>query len=284
MSKIYLNGEYVAPDAARVSVFDRGFVFGDGVYEVIPVYGGRLFRFGHHMERLQQSLDSVSLQNPMAPQDWLKVLQGLIEDKGDHSVYLQVTRGVAPRDHSFPRGAQPTVFAYSQPLVPPSATVLRDGVAAITIQDVRWQRCDVKSISLLANVMARQQATASGVTEAILVRDGLVTEGAASNVFAVIEGELRTPPKGAYILPGITRDLVLELAHEQGIACRECDIRVGELGTAQELWMTSSTKEVLPITSLDQVAVGDGKPGPVFERMYRIYQDYKDEFRAGRRD
>ena len=282
MSKVYLNGEYLERDQARVSVFDRGFVFGDGVYEVIPAYGGRLFRFDAHMARLRASLAAIGLPEPLAPAAWREALAGLL-DGADQWVYLQVTRGPAPRDHRFPDRVRPTVLAYAEPLAPPAPAVLAEGVAAITVDDFRWSRCDVKSISLLANVLARQRAREAGVAEAILVRDGRVTEGAASNVFAVLDGELVTPPKGPHILPGITRDLVLELAREAGVPAREGPLDAARLAGAAELWLTSSTKEILPVTRLNGAPVGPGRPGPLFARLHEAFQAYKADYARGRR-
>ena len=197
-------------------------------------------------------------------------------------MYLQVTRGVAPRDHAFPAAVHPGVLAYATPLKYPPADAVAQGVAAITAEDVRWQRCDIKSISLLANVLARQRAVEAGAAEAILVRDGFVTEGAASNVFAVRAGVVHTPPKGRFILPGITRDLVLELAHAHGIAAREAPLARAELETADEIWLTSSTREILAVTRLDGRPVGRGTPGEMYARMRALYQDYKQAFREGR--
>ena len=285
-SLVYLNGAFLPPEQAQVSAFDRGFVFADGVYEVIPAYGGRLFRFPQHLARLDNSLRSIRLANPLSAAEWRSVCARLIEanDGGDLSIYLQVTRGPAPRDHAFPAHAQPTVFAYAQPLKYPDAGQLAKGVAAITVPDIRWQRCDIKAIALLANVLLRQQATEAGAAEAILIRDGIMTEGSASNIFLVLNGVLVTPPKGPFILPGVTRDLVVELAHAHGVACEEREIRESALAEAAELMLSSSTKELLPITRLDGRTVGNGKPGPVHARLVALYQEYKSDFRAGKVD
>lgn len=285
MRRVYLNGAYLAPDTARVSVFDRGFVFGDGVYEVVPVYGGRAFRLPHHLARLAHSLDAVRIADPLAHADWEAMCARLIDENGggDLSLYIEVTRGVAPRDHAFPDVA-PTVFAYATPLTAPSPAQLRDGVAALTMEDIRWRRCDIKAIALLANVLARQEAIERGAQEAILVRDGLVTEGAASNVFIVQRDRVLTPPKGAFILPGITRDLVLELARDHGLACVERAFTKEELLSADEVWLTSSTKEVLPITHVDNRPIGGGRPGPLHAKLHGWYQHYKQAFREGRVD
>ncbi|MHB8744015.1 MAG: D-amino-acid transaminase [Sulfuricaulis sp.] len=280
---VYLNGEFLPPDRARISVFDRGFIFGDGVYEVIPAFGGRLFRLAHHLTRLEASLAAIRLHNPHTSQEWHTIFTRLMAANGtsDQSIYLQITRGVAPRDHAFPPNVTPTVFAYAQPLKYPPAEQLAQGVAAITTSDIRWQRCDIKAIALLANALLRQQAIDHGAVEAILVRDGLVTEGAASNIFVVIGDRIITPPKGPYILPGITRDLVVEIARSNKISCDEQPLPVQTLHAADEVWLTSSTKEVLPITQIDGHAVGNGKPGPMHARLFALYREYKQAFIHG---
>jgi len=284
--EVYLNGEFMPADKACISPFDRGFIFGDGIYEVIPVYGGRLFRLPHHLQRLGQSLAAVRLADPYDAGRWQSVLEELMRrnaatPEGDQSVYLQITRGVAPRDHAFPLNIAPTVFAYAQPLVPPSTELLARGVSAITLADIRWQRCDIKATALLANAIARSEASTQGAAEAILVRDGVVTEGAASNIFLVVDGELVTPPKGPFLLPGITRDLILELAQTNRIACAERAISEAELRAAMEVWMTSSTREIVPVTRIDGKPVAGGKPGPMFAKMHALYQGYKRAFCAG---
>ena len=283
---VYLNGAFVPPEQAQVSAFDRGFVFGDGVYEVIPVYGRRLFRLSHHLARLDASLQGIRLANPHALTEWQKIFTRLVESvpAEDQSVYLQVTRGAAPRDHAFPKDVKPTVFAYAAPLKYPEAAQLRDGVNAITVDDIRWRRCDIKAIALLPNVLLRQQAVEAGAAEAILVRDGETTEGSASNIFAVVDGVLVTPPKGPFILPGITRDLVLELARANQIPCAERALHLEEIFRATEFMLSSSTKELLPITRVDGKTIGNGRPGPLHARLHALYQDYKRDFRAGRVD
>ena len=281
---VYLNGEFLPPDQAQVSVFDRGFVFGDGVYEVIPVFGGRLFRLPQHVQRLENSLAAIRLRNPHRIEEWTKIFLRLIADNGggDLSIYLQITRGVAPRDHAFPPNIAPTVFAFAQPLKYAPPEQLAAGVAAIITADIRWSRCDIKAIALLANALLRQQASDQGAAEAILVRDGMVTEGAASNIFIVSRGRLITPPKGPYILPGVTRDLVVEIARAQGIPCDEQTISLAALKSADEVWLTSSTKEILPITRIDNQPVGNGKPGPLHARLFSLYKAYKQDFCQGK--
>ena len=277
MTIVYLNGEFLPIERAEVSVLDRGFIFGDGVYEVIPVYGGRLFRLDQHLERLARSLAAIRLTNPLTNEMWRQCLQELVarNDGGDQSVYVHITRGAEPRDHAFPKDVKPTVYAASSPLKPLPADLAEQGVAAVTLPDIRWQRCDIKAITLLPNILLRQQAIDQGAVEAILVRDGAVNEGAASNLFIVKDGVLVTPPKGPYLLPGITRDLILELAAAHGIAHREAAISSADLKAAAEVWLTSSTREILPVTRLDQRPVGNGKPGALWRRMMGLYQDYK---------
>jgi D-alanine transaminase len=283
----YLNGEYVPLERACVPVMDRGFLFGDGVYEVIPAYGGRLFRLEQHLQRLDRSLAGIRLSCPLDRQGWRQALNGLLAhtDGSDQSIYIQVTRGQAPvREHFFPEVAHPTVFAMATRLEPVAPVIAERGVAAMTLPDIRWSHCDIKAITLLSNVLLRQQARDAGASEAILLRDGEVTEGAASNVFVVLDEVLITPPKGPRLLPGITRDLVLELAAANHVACREEPVATTSLQRAAEIWLTSSTKEVLPVTRLDGAPVGEGRPGAVWRRINDLYQDYKAALREGRAD
>lgn len=277
VSIVYLNGEYVPSTEAKVSVFDRGFLLGDGVYEVIPAYSGVLFRLEEHLARLQFSLDEIRLKNPHSNTQWKTLLSVLVKKNmaSDLSVYLQVTRGVAARDHAFPDGVNATVFSMANPIAPLNQANYGNGVAAMTLDDNRWSRCNIKAISLLPNVLLRQQAVDQGVVEAILVRDGQVTEGAASNVFVVIDGVLITPPKSAHLLPGITRDLIVELAVKNGLSVAEKNISLEEMQTADEIWLTSSTKEILPVTRLDDKQVGTGKPGKTWTEMTKIYAEFK---------
>lgn len=280
---VYLNGDFLPLDQARVPVLDRGFIFGDGVYEVIPVYGGHPFRLEHHLARLQRSLDGVAIAPPHDDTGWTAIISGLIERNGggDLSVYLHITRGVARRDHGFPNGVAPTVFAMASPLTAPAPETVARGLAAITLDDPRWQHCDIKAISLLPNVLLRQQAREADADEAILIRDGEVTEGAASNIFIVHNGTLQTPPKGPHLLPGITRDLVLELAAAEGIPAAEAVFDKTALLQADEVWLTSSTKEVMAVTRLDGTPVADGVPGPLWQRLHKAYQAYKARLQQG---
>ncbi|GAB6068588.1 D-amino acid aminotransferase [Methylothermus subterraneus] len=276
---VYLNGEFLPLSQARVSVLDRGFLFGDGVYEVIPAYGGKLFRLEQHLARLEQSLNGIRLESPLARAEWQPILSRLLQGERDQAVYLQITRGAYPkRDHAFPESIRPTVFAMATPYPEGRPQPAK----AITCEDIRWQWCHLKTINLLANVLLRQEAIERGAQEAILVREGQVTEGAASNIFIVSGGVLATPPKGPKLLPGITRDLILELAAAHGIPCQEREIEADELARAEEIWYTSSTRELVPIVELNGQPVGLGRPGAVFERMYELFQDYKRAFRATR--
>ena len=279
MNDVYLNGEFIASDQAKVSVFDRGFLLGDGVYEVIPVYAGQCFRLEGHLKRLQHSLDGVRMTNPLSDSEWQNMIEQLIERNGggDQSVYLQVTRGVAPRDHVFPEGVVPTSFAMSNPLqsVPDSYKV--KGISAITLPDIRWQNCHIKAITLLPNSLLKQQAHDAGAQEALLIRDGYLTEGSASNAFVVIDGQIHTAPKDEKVLPGITRDLVLELARKAGITVVEQAVSEQQLHNADEIWISSSTKEVLPVTILDGAMVNSGMPGEIWKKIDTLYQDYKQQ-------
>lgn len=275
---VYLNGEHLPIDEARVPVLDRGFLFGDGVYEVIPVYARKPFRLPQHLARLQNSCDGIRLRNPHSAAEWRVLIGELIErqDFADQNLYLQLTRGVAKRDHAFPREATPTVFLMANPLVTPTPEQFEAGVPAVSAHDNRWQRCDIKSIALLANVLLRQLAVDAGATESILFRDGYLTEGAASNIFAVKGGTLLAPPRNHLMLPGITYDTVIELAREHGVPLEVREISEAEVRSADELWLTSSTKEILPVTQLDARVVGDGRAGPLARHMLALYQRLKD--------
>lgn len=287
MPTVYLNGDFVAESDACVSVLDRGFIFGDGVYEVIPAYGGHPFRLQEHLARLDNSLDGVRIPNPHDINEWQYLIQKVIdansEDYGDadQSVYLQLTRGAAKRDHAFPDEITPTVLIMSNPLIGPDADTLKTGVSAITTEDIRWIYCHIKAICLLPNVLLRQKAIDAQSAEAILIREGQATEGAASNLFIVKDGKIKTPPKSPLLLPGITRDLILELAGDNQIPHQETEINDVDLERADEIWLSSSTKEVLPVTKLNSKAVGTGKPGPVWENMHQLFQAYKQLLRQG---
>lgn len=283
MGSVYLDGQFLPIESARVSVLDRGFLFGDGIYEVIPVYGRHPFRLQEHLQRLENSLAEVRITNPHTRAEWATLLSELIDHNSgeDQSLYLQITRGVAPRDHYFPdESTPPTLFMMSNPLAGTPEKTLQSGIAAITEVDSRWSRCNIKSISLLANVLHRQHAIDHNAKESILIRDGEVTEGAASNLFIIQQGTILTPPKGQYLLPGVTRDLLLELAQQHNLPCREAAIHEADLSTAEEIWITSSTKEIIPVTTLNQQPVGSGKPGPTALALHQHLQAFKLQFRS----
>jgi D-alanine transaminase len=275
----YLNGKFLPLAEAKISALDRGFVFGDGVYELIPVYSKKPFRLDEHLRRLQGSLDGIRLANPHETGVWRELILRLVElqDFADQSVYIQVTRGVAPRDHAFPRGVPPTVFMFSQPLVTSTPAQKAAGVRAVSAVDNRWQRCNIKAISLLANILLRQQAVDADCAETVMLRDGFLTEGTASNIFVVKDGVLRAPPPSSLMLTGVTYDVVLELAAAHGIPHEVRAISEAEVRSADELWMTSSTKEIMAIVKLDGVPVGAGVPGPLAQRMDGLYQAFKQQ-------
>lgn len=279
MDTVYLNGEFLPREQAKVSVMDRGFLFGDGVYEVIPVFGGRCFRVAEHLDRLAYSLRETRIAEPLTREQWLDVFDVLIDayGGGDQALYLQVTRGVAQaREHRFP-DCPPTVFAMSRnlPALPSSPP---EPIAAVALDDIRWRRCDIKSTSLLGGVLMTQQALDAGAREAILVRDGRVFEGASSNVFAVVDDVLYTAPKDRNILAGITRDLIVELVRQHGLALREEALTPSLLRAASEIWISSSTREMVPVTLLDGQPVGSGAMGPIFSQVWQWYRSFRAQF------
>jgi D-alanine transaminase len=276
---VYLNGKFLPIEEAAVPVLDRGFIFGDGVYEMIPVYSRHAFRLQEHIRRLEQSLAALRIENPHSAHEWEALLLALIEKNAgeDQSLYLQVTRGPAPRDHAFPPTSVPTVFMMSNPLIVSTREQYEHGIAAISTRDIRWDRCDIKAISLLPNVLMRQMAVDAGAVETVMFRDGILTEGAASNILAVEAGVILAPPKDRHMLPGITYDLILELAEANAIPVEIGYFEEARIRAADELWITSSTKEVLAIVTLDGQPIGNGQPGPMFRRMYQLYQDYKNQ-------
>ncbi|HEX7971383.1 MAG TPA: D-amino acid aminotransferase [Thiobacillus sp.] len=281
---VYLNGLYLPLAEAKISVLDRGFLFGDGVYELLPVYSRKPFRLDAHLRRLQASLDGIRLANPHGAAAWRELIVRLIalQDFADQSVYLQVTRGTplgspSPREHVFPKGVPPTVFMFAQPLVTATPAQKAAGVCAVSAVDNRWLRCNIKAISLLANILLRQQAEDAACAETVMLRDGFLTEGAASNIFVVKAGVLLAPPPSHLMLTGITYDVVLELAASHGIPHEVREISEAEVRSADELWMTSSTKEIMPIVKLDGVPVGTGVPGPLAKQMDALYQDFMQQ-------
>lgn len=274
----HVDGAFMPLRDARVSVLDRGFLQADGVYEVIPVYGGQPFALREHLARLARSLHELRLPDPHDEAGWRKLCTELIERNGggDLALYLQVTRGApAQRAHAFPEQTRPTVVGFCQPLPAPGEGALRDGVAAVTRPDIRWTRCDIKAIALLPNVLASQYAKEQRCNEAILHRDGRITEGASSNVFAVLGTSVVTPSKGPEILPGITRDVLIAELRAGKISVQERRLTLTELRSAEEIWLTSSAREVLPVTRLDGERVGGGRPGPVWKKAYAMFQDRK---------
>ncbi|MBA3504980.1 MAG: D-amino acid aminotransferase [Betaproteobacteria bacterium] len=278
---VYLNGEFMPLTDAKISVLDRGFIYGDGVYELVPVYAGQPFRMPHHLQRLQRSLDGIGLANPYGAKRWEALLGDLIGKNPwpNQGVYLQVTRGVAKRDHAFPAGATPTVFMMSNPLATPTAEQVTRGVAVVTAEDNRWHRCDLKTISLLGNVLMRQLAADHGAVETVMFRDGFLTEASASNVLIVKGGTIVVPPKDNHILPGITYDATMEFARETDIPVEIRAVPKDEALAADEMWLSSSTKEVLAITTVDGRPFASGAPGPVFRKVWETFQARKPKQR-----
>ena len=283
----YLNGEYTAVKDAKISVLDRGFIFGDGVYEVVPVYGGRLFRFEHHMARLERSLRELRIANPLQTQAWRAIARRLVADHAasegrpvasiDQLIYIQVTRGVAPRDHVMVQGVAPTVFAMVSTMKPPPDAQRSEGVACITADDFRWEKAHIKSVSLLGAVFARQMSFDVGATETIMFRNGFLSEAASSNVWVVKDGTVAGPPRDHLVLEGIRYGLIEGLCREAGIGFDLRRIAREEVFAADELLLSSATKEVLPVTMLDGKPVGNGRPGPIYEKLYAGYQRSKQE-------
>ena len=272
-------------EEARVPVLDRGFIFGDGVYELVPVYSRVPFRIEEHLARLERSLASVRIRNPYSRAEWRDIILQLVAKQTfeDQGVYFQVTRGVARHDHAFPKDAVPTVFIMSNPLVNPPRELVERGATAVTAVDDRWLHCDIKSISLIGNCLLRQVSADAGAVETILLRDHQLTEASASNVFVVRNGVILSPPKSNLILPGITYDVIAEIAQAAGLPFEFRDVSESELRNADEIWVTSSSKEVLAIVTLDGRPVGGGKPGPLFHRVYALYQEFKQKvMRAGK--
>jgi D-alanine transaminase len=285
---VFLNGKLIPIEDAKVSVLDRGFIFGDGIYELVPVYSRVPFRLDEHLARLERSLGEVKIKNPYTRAQWRAHIYALIDAQGfeDQGIYFQVTRGVAKRDHAFPKSIEPTVFIMSNPLVNPPREQVENGASAVTADDFRWHRCDIKVTSLMGNCMLRQLSAEAGGAETILFRDGRLTEASASNVFIVKNGVILSPSKSNLILPGITYDVVLEIVKASGLKLEfRDDIGRAEFQAADEVWVTSASKEVLAIVEVDGRKVGDGRPGAVFRRMHQLYQEFKQKvMRAGRRE
>jgi D-alanine transaminase len=276
---VYLNGEFMPIEEAKVPVLDRGFIFGDGIYELVPVYSRAPFRLEGHLARMERSLSEVKIRNPHTRAEWSKIIEQMIAAHpfDDQGVYWQVTRGVAKRDHAFPKDVQPTVFMMSNPLVNPPKAVVESGAKAVSAQDFRWHRCDLKTISLIGNCMLRQISAEEGAIETILFRDGKLTEASASNVCIVKDGVIATPPKDNLILPGITLDVVFDIVERGKLPLQVREVSEAEVRGADEVWVSSSSKEIVAVVDLDGKQVGNGKPGPVFRRAWQHYQDFKAE-------
>lgn len=276
-SIVYLNGEFLPLSEARVSVLDRGFTFGDGVYEVIPVFSGCMFRIDEHLARLNNSLSHIDIKLNLSDDDIKAILEKLLQQNpcsGDQQIYIQVSRGVMEREHVYHDDIKPTFFAMCKPVETRDFT---GGVSAITSEDIRWKYCHIKGTALLSNVLLRKRANeTSGCIETILIRDGYVTEGAASNVFVVKDGIIKTPVKDYNVLPGITRDLIVELLADNGMECRETGITEQELRHADEVWLTSSTMGLVPVIKLDGKAVGEGTPGTCWQKTNELYETFKN--------
>ena len=273
----YLNGEFLPLDQAKISVLDRGFIFGDAIYEVIPVYRRKPLRLAAHLARLNRSLADIRIDAPFSDGEWVGVISELIayQTSDDQAIYLQVSRGVAKREFGLLQGMEPTIFVLSSPFVAPPKQQLDNGIAAVSLPDIRWLRCDIKSTSLLGANMLRQFANDSGGAECVLFRDGMLTEGSSSNIFVVKNSTLITPPKSRLILPGITYDLLLELANANAVPTQVRDVLESEVKIADELMLSASLRELLAITQLDGKPVGSGKPGPVFRRLHELFAAYK---------
>ncbi|WP_420996574.1 D-amino acid aminotransferase [Cupriavidus sp. 30B13] len=274
---VYLNGELTPLSEARVPVLDRGFIFGDGVYEVVPIYGGRPFRLQQHLARLARSQETIGIPNPHTDAEWMALIDRVVKANGlsDQMIYIQVTRGVARRAHAFPREVTPTVLIMTNPMTPPSARMREQGVACVTQEDKRWLHCQVKSTSLLGNVLAAQNAVEHDATESIQFRDGFLTEASASNVWIVRQGRVSAPPKDNLILEGIRYGWMEELCAALDISLEARRIAREEVFAADEVLLTSASKEVLPVVTIDGKAIGAGVPGPVFKRLYAAYQEAK---------
>jgi D-alanine transaminase len=275
---IYLNGEWMPIEEAKISVLDRGFIYGDGVYEYVPVIKRKPYRMAQHLVRLDNSCKEIGLKNPYSVEQWSAIIKEIIAKQSfdDQGVYWQVTRGVAKRDHTFPKNTEPTVFMMSNPLPKLTQEQIDNGVKCYTYPDLRWHRCNIKSISLLGNVLARQHSAEAGGVECVMIRDGFMTEASASNVFAVLGDTIISPPKDNHILGGITLDGVMELAQRCNFKLEVRAVPEAEMWNADELWLSSSSKGVLAITALDDKPVGHGlnagKPGPMFKKMFAAMQ------------
>jgi len=273
----YLNGNYLPLKEATVSPFDRAFLFGDAVYEVVPIYASRLFRLRQHLDRLNRSLAGIRMPPPMTHGDWAHVCQELISQNAayDGCLYIQVTRGAEfGRNHAWPEGLKPTLFAYCTELDPLPDALLENGVAAVTTKEIRWARRDIKATALLGNILLKKLAADAGAFETIMLENGELTEGSSTTVHVVKNGVIHTPPNSHHILPGTTRDVVTELADLLSIRNASAPVSESALRSADEIWLAFSTRGVLPVTKLDGAAVGSGMPGPLFKRMSLAFANY----------
>ena len=277
MSLVYLNGEFKPIEEASVSVLDRGFTFGDGVYEVIPIFNRKIFRFSEHITRLENSLREIYMSNPLKENEWRDIFNKLIDslEQVNQSIYLQITRGVSRRDHDISIADKPTVFAMSRPL---ETNNFSSGIKAITHEDIRWQLCNIKATTLLPSILLRHKAKEQEAREAILIRDKYVTEGAASNVFVCTDDKILTPARTSHVLSGITRDLIVEILMHNDLPIVEGSISESKLLSAGEIWVTSSTWEIVPVVELDDKLVGNGKPGPLWKQANKLYQGFKNDY------
>ena len=277
MSLVYLNGEFKPIEEASVSVLDRGFTFGDGVYEVIPIFNRKIFRFSEHITRLENSLREIYMSNPLKENEWRDIFNKLIDslELANQSIYLQITRGVSRRDHDISIADKPTVFAMSRPL---ETNNFSSGIKAITHEDIRWQLCNIKATTLLPSILLRHKAKEQEARETILIRDKYVTEGAASNVFVCTDDKILTPARTSHVLSGITRDLIVEILMHNDLPIVEGSISESKLLSAGEIWVTSSTWEIVPVVELDDRLVGSGKPGPLWQQANKLYQDFKNDY------
>lgn len=282
---VFLNGQFMPIEDAKVPVLDRGFIFGDGIYELVPVYSRAPFRLEGHLARMERSLAEVKIANPYTRDEWTKIIEQVIEKQSfdDQGVYWQITRGVAKRDHAFPKNVTPTVFMMSNPLVNPSKHIIENGGKAVSSKDFRWHRCDLKTISLIGNCMLRQLSAEEGALETLLFRDGKLTEASASNAYIVKNGVIATPPKDHLILPGITLDVVFDIVKRGNLPMEVREITEAEVFGADEVWVTSSSKEIVAIVDLDAKRIGTGKPGPVFRKAWQLYQEFKSEVMRAKR-
>jgi D-alanine transaminase len=279
----YLDGDYLPLADAQVSPLDRAFLFGDAVYEVIPVYAARPFRLRQHLDRLARSLAGIRMSVPLTHEQWADICAQLVTRNraGEAYLYIQVTRGAEyGRNHAWPEGLKPTLFAYCSQLEQLPAAVLEKGVAALTAAEIRWARRDIKSTALLANIMLKKLAADAGAFETLLLEDGALTEGSSTTAHVVKEGVIYTPPNGHHILPGTTRDVVTELADRLRVRCESARVPEAQLRSADEVWLAFSTRGLLPVTTLDGAAVGDGKPGPLFKRMHAAFEGYVRELQG----